>query len=95
LRHRFRHSRTPRESHTEGYQCHPPGFAEWTTPEWIVVSGGPRDRLPDVAAAYETRGARVLHTADRGAVQVVIRGEKLSIDCYRTRSPADAALASE
>jgi len=73
----------------------PPGFAEWTTPEWIVVSGGPRDRLPEVAAAYETRGARVLHTAERGAVQVVIRGEKLNVDCYRTRSPEAAALASE
>jgi competence protein ComEC len=75
----------------------PPGFAEWTTPEWIVVSGGPRDRLPDVAAAYETRGARVLHTADCGAVEVVIRGEDLRIDCFRTRlhGGANPALASE
>ena len=31
--------------HTLTDQCHPPGFAAWSTPEWAIVSGGQRDRV--------------------------------------------------
>jgi competence protein ComEC len=50
----------------------PPGFADWSTPEWTVVSGGPRDRLDAVATAYESRGA----------VHVAVAGGQLTIDCW-------------
>jgi competence protein ComEC len=61
----------------------PPGFADWSRPEWTVVSGGASDRTRAVQAAYEARGSRVLHTADRGAVRVTIAGDQLSVDCWR------------
>jgi competence protein ComEC len=60
----------------------PPGFAEWSTPEWAVVSGGQRDRVEAVTRAYSSRGSRVLHTADSGAVHVSIAGGELSVDCW-------------
>jgi hypothetical protein len=83
LRRWLRRSSELRESHTEGYQCHPPGFANWSTPEWIVVSGGPRDRLDAVATAYQTRGARVMHAADRGAIQATIANGQVAVDSFR------------
>jgi hypothetical protein len=70
-------------SHTLGYQCHPPQFAAWSTPEWAIVSGGQQDRLEVMAGAYEAQGAKVLHTAVRGAVQVKIVGRGLSVDAWR------------
>ena len=54
----------------------PPGFAAWCTPEWVVVSGrdtGGRDDL--TAASYQEVGARVLHTAQTGAVSFTISTE--------------------
>lgn len=61
----------------------PPGFADWSRPEWTIVSGGASDRLPAVQAAYQARGSRVLHTADCGAVRVSIAGGQVSVDCWR------------
>ena len=61
----------------------PPGFADWSRPEWTVVSGGPSDRLPEVQAAYEARGGRVLHTARSGAVRVDVADGQLSVACWR------------
>jgi competence protein ComEC len=61
----------------------PPGFADWSSPEWTIVSGGAADRVPAVEAAYTTRGSRVLHTAQCGAVRVTIADERVSVDCWR------------
>jgi competence protein ComEC len=58
--------------HHGSAQSDPAGFALWSTPEWVIVSGG-RDASPAVFAAYEDRGARVLHTARDGAVRVLIQ----------------------
>jgi competence protein ComEC len=60
----------------------PPGFADWSTPEWAVVSGGQRDRREEVTRAYAARGSRVLHTATSGAVRVLIAGGQLAVDCW-------------
>jgi competence protein ComEC len=50
----------------------PPGFAAWSRPEWVVISGGHgRDHGP-VQFAYGSQGACVLHTAYDGAVQASI-----------------------
>src|SRR6187200_1125720 len=61
------------------YQCHPPGFADWSSPEWIVVSGGARDRSEEVTSAYATRGGQVLHTDACGAVQVLIAAGRFEV----------------
>src|SRR3989304_1322463 len=46
----------------------PPGFAAWSTPEWVVISGGP-DADPEVRQTYRSAGAQVLNTGQLGAVQ--------------------------
>ena len=49
----------------------PPGFAAWSTPEWVVISGrdpASADTLEQVNRAYRASGARLLHTAESGAV---------------------------
>ena len=43
-------------------QYHPPGFAEWSSPEWTVISGSEGDRSEAAKTAY-SRGSQVLHTA--------------------------------
>jgi hypothetical protein len=59
----------------------PPGFAAWSTPEWTIVSGDPRDRLEAVESAYAARGGQVLHTANTGAVRVSI-GRELEVSAW-------------
>jgi hypothetical protein len=66
-------------SHTLGYQCHPPGFLAWRTPEWTVVSGGQSDRLPAINQAFSAQGSRVLHTAENGPVSISIAGGQVSV----------------
>ena len=72
-------------THALTYQCHPPGFAEWSTPEWAIVSGGLNDRLPAVEAAYRAEGGEVLHTATSGAVQFSVVARALSVDTWGNR----------
>jgi competence protein ComEC len=45
----------------------PPGFAAWSTPEWVVISGGNNDTRP-VVETYQAAGARVLLTNQHGMV---------------------------
>ena len=47
----------------------PPGFAAWSTPEWVVISGGSGDEVRPVVKTYETAGASVARTSDRGTVR--------------------------
>lgn len=61
----------------------PPQFAAWSTPQWAIVSGGQQDRLDVMAGAYEAQGARVLHTAVAGAVQVRIEPESMAVDAWQ------------
>ncbi len=51
----------------------PPGFAAWTTPEWVVVSAGFGDEIQTVAKAYERIEARVLPTSMVGTVRFDFR----------------------
>jgi len=75
----------------------PPGFAAWTDPEWVVISGDRRSNRPEVAAAYRARGAAVLNTSQRGAVTVAINSAGLRVSTWREgaprTSPADGADA--
>ncbi len=61
---------------------HPAKFAAWSTPEWVVISGGFRGRLAKVRQTYEADGGRVLHTARIGAVHVVIDNAGLRVGTY-------------
>ncbi len=74
-------------SYTLGYQYHPPGFAAWSTPEWTVISGSPRDRSPEVEHAYASRGSAVLHTAECGAVSMEIECGRLEVARFRVAAP--------
>jgi competence protein ComEC len=58
--------------HHGSRQSDPPGFAAWSTPEWVVISGGFAAE-PDVRATYQRAGARVLNTGQAGAVLFSIR----------------------
>lgn len=50
----------------------PPGFAAWCAPEWVVFSGGDRDRTMLSQHSYERLGARVRHTATSGAITFAV-----------------------
>jgi competence protein ComEC len=51
----------------------PPGFAAWCTPEWVVFSGGDRDRTTLSQHSYQRAEAVVRHTAASGAVSFDLR----------------------
>lgn len=62
-----------------GDQYHPPGISQWSTPEFVVISGSERDDRPEVRSAYLARGSQVLHTAAVGAVEMRIERGELQI----------------
>jgi competence protein ComEC len=59
--------------HHGSRQSDPPGFAAWSTPEWVIVSGAGSDEIEPVVATYRRAGANVLHTNEMGAVQLLLR----------------------
>jgi competence protein ComEC len=62
----------------------PPGFAAWSTPEWVVMSGERPARTLLAQDSYQQAGATVLHTADGGAITCVISPEGARLESYRT-----------
>ncbi|MBL8830261.1 MAG: ComEC/Rec2 family competence protein [Planctomycetaceae bacterium] len=68
--------------HHGSTRSNPPGCATWCSPEYVVISGGP-DAQPQVREAYEHAGARVLHTAETGAVTVRINDQGVHVSTYR------------
>jgi competence protein ComEC len=63
----------------------PPGFAAWSTPEWVVISGG-SDDVEGVAVTYRRTGAQVLSTHRRGGVQCVIEPRGIRVATTRSGS---------
>ena len=55
--------------HHGSQRSDPPGFAAWSTPEWVVISGGGGDDIRTVAETYKRAGARVLPTNENGTVR--------------------------
>jgi len=47
----------------------PPGFAAWSRPEWVVISGGGHDDILSVVQTYQRAGANVLLTKQTGTLQ--------------------------
>jgi competence protein ComEC len=60
----------------------PPGFAAWSHPEWVIISGGSRQD-PSVARAYEASGAKVLRTSEAGAVTVRLGKNGIRVETMR------------
>jgi competence protein ComEC len=60
----------------------PPGFAAWSTPEWVVLSGG-ADADSDVRATYEQAGAQVFNTGEVGAVELRLTHDEISAAVWR------------
>lgn len=69
--------------HHGSARSNPPGFAAWSTPQLAIVSGSFNDRRPEVDRAYRDRGARVLNTADKGAITVTIDGGSLGVRTWK------------
>jgi competence protein ComEC len=61
----------------------PPGFAAWSTPDWLVISGGDEADAAQVAAAYTNVGAQVRHTARHGAIEATIAAEGIEVTTFR------------
>lgn len=70
--------------HHGSLQSDPPGFADWTSPDYVVISGDRRSNRPEVYDAYTERGAQVLNTSRAGAVSATI-----SKDGVRVRTQRD------
>jgi competence protein ComEC len=65
----------------------PAGFAFWTTPNFVVISGS-RDvedeaEIRNVEFSYEARGAQVFHTQIDGCVRFEITAEGVSCRTFR------------
>jgi competence protein ComEC len=62
----------------------PPGFAAWSTPEWVVISGGQRDDIRPVVQTYSRAGANVLATNELGSIAFnLAAGEHLGVNTHR------------
>jgi competence protein ComEC len=70
--------------HHGSAQSNPPGMALWSTPRWVVVSGGVRERAEEVIAAYTARGGQVLFTADVGTVEALLGKEGVEVRTFRS-----------
>ena len=69
--------------HHGSRQSDPPGFAAWSTPEWVVISGTGNDEIEPVVNTYRRGGADVLQTNKRGAVRVLLQPGELRLATWR------------
>lgn len=74
-------------------RSNPPGFAAWSTPEWVIISSGLGNDSREVDEAYSSAGARVLNTALDGAVTVKISGGGIAVE--RFRESLDASFVAQ
>lgn len=69
--------------HHGSAHSHPARFAAWSTPEWVVISGGDWQEAASARAEFASAGAAVLHTAQAGAVSVRLRAEGIEVRRFR------------
>ena len=71
----------------------PTGFALWSTPEFVVVSGAAdgqeRARLESVRQSYSARGAKVYPTAECGAIRFELSARGVEVATFRDREASD------
>ncbi|HEX5104805.1 MAG TPA: ComEC/Rec2 family competence protein [Pirellulaceae bacterium] len=77
----------------------PAGFADWSTPELVIISGG--RNVEDIPAiervknSFRLRGAEVFHTAEDGCVRVDIDAAgTVSATTFRTHVRATDAMSA-
>lgn len=63
----------------------PPGFAAWSTPDWVVISGGGHDDVLPVVRTYQRAGANVLLTEQTGTLQFSMGGGPIKIASWLTK----------
>lgn len=69
--------------HHGSTRSNPPGFARWSTPEFVIISGE-EDRRGLVRQAFEAAGAKVVCTTRDGAVTVDIhRDGSMHVTTFR------------
>jgi competence protein ComEC len=74
----------------------PPGFAAWSTPEWVVLSGGGGEQAAPVIRTYEDAGADVLVTNEVGAVQFNVQPDsRIEMKTFRPVGHRLVAIGSE
>lgn len=71
--------------HHGSVKSKPSGFAAWTTPRYVIVSGSRSRDDPALRRAYESAGCHVLHTGQDGAVEVLLRRDGVRAEAWRRR----------
>jgi len=65
----------------------PGKFAQWSRPEYVVISGrrglGDETTIDAVKNSFRLRGAEVLHTAEDGCVRVEISSRNVAVSTFR------------
>jgi len=69
--------------HHGSRHSHPRAFADWCTPEWIVISGGRQHDPRQMASMHARAGCQVLHTALHGMIDIHIRDGTVSVSGFR------------
>lgn len=74
----------------------PPGFAAWSRPNWLVLSGPGGELVAPVIRTYESEGAHAVVTEEAGAVEFKVRPDStLSMSTWRTPRPVADVYAEE
>jgi competence protein ComEC len=76
-------------------RSNPGGFADWSTPEFVVIGGrlGLADRraAESVKHSFRLRGAEVYHTAEDGCISVEISSAEIAAHSFRPHVRSTAA----
>ena len=80
--------------HHGSEQSDPPGFAAWSSPEWVVMSGRrPTRTLTSIAVVSASRCARAAHgVGRRGDVAALVPVRASVWQSFRTACTNDAAM---
>ncbi|NLY00355.1 MAG: ComEC/Rec2 family competence protein [Rhodopirellula sp.] len=60
----------------------PSGLSGWYKPEWVVISGSRSREWDEAATAYTDGGAKILHTAYCGSVDVRVESGSLRVTTF-------------
>lgn len=65
--------------HHGSVRSNPAGFARWSTPEYVIVGGGPGPEWLPVRDAYQAAGAAIRHTSYDGSTRVELRRSGVTV----------------
>ena len=73
--------------HHGSRRSNPTGFALWSTPEHVIISGSrTAGDIPDIESvkeSYRARGAEVYHTAEDGCIRVELQTSGVQVTTLR------------